>query len=181
MHTSQRGTHITSSHKSQGTSQRTGKKNTRDGGWRGVQWTAVFRTIKPQQLWLSEQDLIDPTRNNSTVDKSDSKDLTLEEWRLEEWRCSRWSNFSLGVQQRVCCPCSSGPEACVNIDSSNQTQWVKNEGREAGGRGRGRSKGHEVEREIQRMVKRKLGVDMTKINYTHVWNSQRIKLNYYFK
>lgn len=56
----------------------------------------------------------------------------------------------------------------MNIDSSNQTQWVKNEGREAGGRGRGRSKGHEVEREIQRMVKRKLGVDMTKINYTHV-------------
>lgn len=61
----------------------------------------------------------------------------------------------------------------MNIDSSNQTQWVKNEGREAGGRGRGRSKGHEVEREmggkgIQRMVKRKLGVDLIKINYTHV-------------
>lgn len=50
---------------------------------------------------------------------------------------------------------------------------LKNEGRETGGGGRGRSKGHKAKREmcwkgIQRGVKRKVGVDMIKINYTHV-------------
>lgn len=126
MHASQRVIHITSSHKSRGTAQRTVKKMmTRDGGWRGVLWTAVFRTIKPQHLWLSEQDLIEPTRNNSTVDKSDSKGLALSE-ELFTWHCSNGSSFSLGVQQPVRCPCSSGgPEARVHIHSSNQTQWVK--------------------------------------------------------